>query len=96
MKVKNINGTTQNTCTCGSWLNHWKKFSKQTVTVCKAKGCHNKDIVGAHVRKDVNYDDRWYIVPFCHQHNHPTTGKIELKKSTKLIPANIVTTCRTQ
>ncbi len=26
MKIKNINGTSDNTCTCGSWLKHWEKL----------------------------------------------------------------------
>ena len=27
MKVTNINGTSDNTCSCGSWLKHWEKFN---------------------------------------------------------------------
>jgi len=38
MKIKNINGTSQTTCACGSWLKHWEKFSGQTVTYCPATG----------------------------------------------------------
>ena len=25
---KNISGTSQNNCNCGSWLEHWEKFSE--------------------------------------------------------------------
>jgi hypothetical protein len=27
MTVYNINGTSDNTCKCGSWLAHWKNYS---------------------------------------------------------------------
>ena len=32
MRVKNINGTSAYTCKCGSWLDHWKKFSGQSLS----------------------------------------------------------------
>ena len=92
MKVKNINGTSQNRCTCGSWIQHWRNFSEQTATVCRAKGCSRNDIVGAHVQIDKTYDNHWYIVPFCHLHNS-AEGKIELVSGTNLVSANKSKTC---
>jgi len=92
MKVKNINGTTQNKCNCGSWLQHWRNFSGQTATICRVKGCMRTDILGAHVQKDVNYDNKWYIVPFCHLHNS-TSGSVELTAGTNLVSANKSETC---
>ena len=92
MKVKNINGTSQNKCKCGSWLQHWRNFSKQTATECRAKGCSRNNLLGAHVQKDVDYDNRWYIVPFCHEHNK-AVGSVELVVGTKLVPANKSETC---
>lgn len=87
MKVKNINGTSQNRCKCGSWLQHWKKFSGQTATRCRAKGCSRTDLSGAHVQKAASYDNNWYIVPFCTAHNH-TIGQVELVDGTVLVSAN--------
>ena len=52
MKVKNINGTSQTNCSCGSWLQHWRKYSNQNATICRASGCSRTDLVGAHVQKD--------------------------------------------
>ena len=53
--VKNINGTSNNNCKCVSWLKHWEKFSKKTVSYCSAYGCSTKtDLVGAHVQKKDN------------------------------------------
>ncbi len=57
-KVKNINGTSPNKCGCGSWLDHWKKFSGQGVPLhCPEVNCRNKPEVGAHVQKE-SYTDR--------------------------------------
>ena len=92
MNVKNINGTSQNTCKCGSWLQHWKNFSGQTANTCRASGCSKSAKVGAHVQKDVSYDSKWYIVPFCYTHNSES-GSVELVSGTNLVSANKSETC---
>jgi len=63
MKVKNINGTRDNTCKCDSWLNHWIRFSGETrlPMFCSEKACTQKPEVGAHVQKDSSSDNSWYI-----------------------------------
>jgi len=36
MKVNNVNGTSDNTCKCGSWLEHWKNLASHTsVVLCR-------------------------------------------------------------
>jgi hypothetical protein len=45
-KIKNINGTSDNDCSCGSWMKHWEKFSGQTTQFCTEKSCIGKDLVG--------------------------------------------------
>jgi len=92
MRVKNINGTSQHTCKCGSWIQHWRNYSGQIATECRAAGCSRKDLVGAHVQKDVSYDSSWYIVPFCNMHNQ-SKQKVELVANTVLVSANVATTC---
>ena len=92
MKVKNINGTSQNRCKCGSWINHWENYSGLKATACSAIGCVNKDLVGAHVQKDSIYDSNWYIVPLCNSHNF-TNGVINIVYGTKLVSANVANTC---
>jgi len=92
MKVKNINGTSQRSCRCGSWLQHWHNYSGQTATICRALGCGNPVSAGAHVQKDVLYDSSWYIVPFCASHNH-SSGSIEIVAGTVLVSANKSQTC---
>jgi len=93
MIVKNVNGTSYRSCNCGSWIDHWRNFSNQTATICRAKGCSNKQIVGAHVKKSYSTDNKEYIVPFCNYHNHQT-GNIELVEGTVLTPANKNLTCK--
>jgi hypothetical protein len=92
VKIKNINGTSQTTCACGSWLKHWQKFSGQTGTYCPATTCENKDLVGAHVQKANSPDNKWYIYPLCSAHNQ-STGELEVADYYKLVSANKKETC---
>jgi hypothetical protein len=94
MKVNNINGTSQNTCKCDSWLNHWKNFSGQVLPKwCSEEKCIQKPEVGAHVQKDSFTDSNWYIVPFCYTHNGETGKSLEIVGSVKLVSANVSETC---
>ena len=94
MRVKNINGTSDNTCKCGTWLEHWKKFSGQSLpTYCPETKCIQKPEVGAHVQRDNSADTSWYIVPLCKTHNGQTGESIEISDSTKLASANVSETC---
>ncbi len=92
MKIKNINGTSQNTCVCGSWLKHWKKFSGQSTDYCPVVTCLEKDLVGAHVQKSDSFDNKWYIYPLCSVHNQGT-GVLEVSDAYKLVSANKNETC---
>lgn len=93
VKVKNINGTTEHDCSCGSWLKHWSKFAWQDVPgTCPEITCFNPPEVGAHVQKDDHEDRRWYIVPLCIEHNGKT-GQALILKDTTLVPANVQGTC---
>lgn len=93
MKVKNINGTSDTICKCGSWLNHWKKFSGQnTPLTCPVVGCKNTDLVGAHVQLDSYTDNNWYIYPLCNSHN-VRGGTLDVSNSFNLVRANKAETC---
>lgn len=92
MKVKNINGTSNKTCKCGSWIKHWRNFSGQTANQCRASGCSETAPHGAHVQKNVSGNTNWYIVPLCRKHNH-VAGLIELLTGTNLVSANVNLTC---
>lgn len=69
MKVKNINGTSDNTYKCDSWLKHWEKFSNNTAFLCSVVGCLSHAKVGGHVIKVSGADSAWYIIPMCESHN---------------------------
>ena len=93
MKVKNINGTSQNKCTCGSWLKHWEKFSGKKVDYCGESSCTEKDqLVGAHVQKADSSDKKWYIIPFCKKHN-ASSEELEIYNNYSLVSANKKETC---
>jgi len=92
-KIKNINGTSDNTCKCGSWLKHWEKISGNTASYCSAYGCSVKiDLVGAHIQKANSTDSKWYIIPLCKTHN-AASGELEVSDSTTYISANKSETC---
>ena len=96
MKVTNINGTSDNTCKCTSWLAHWEKFNpagQSLPTYCPEKSCIKKPEVGAHVQKDSNSDRNWYIIPLCSEHNSKTGAAIEVGDSISLASANVSDTC---
>lgn len=94
MRVKNINGTSPRTCRCGSWLDHWKNYSGQSLpTHCPEKTCYRRPELGAHVQKDSPTDRSWYIVPLCRTHNAETGKSLELVDSIRLASANIAETC---
>jgi len=92
MKIENINGTSQTTCNCGSWLKHWEKFSGQSVVYCPATSCLKKDLVGAHVQKFNSSDKKWYIYPLCSAHNK-STEVLEVSGTYNLVSANKKETC---
>lgn len=97
MKVKNINGTSQSTCKCGSWLKHWENFSGQSLPKwCSEAKCIQKPEVGAHVQKDDITDQDWYIVPLCSTHNNKKGESIDIINSVTLASANVSKTCGKQ
>jgi hypothetical protein len=92
MKIKNIAGTSQATCRCGSWLNHWLKYSGwPSVEGCSVKYCTNKDIVGAHVQ-EIGGDGTWRILPLCAKCN-AADEELETSEFRPLVLAGTVLTC---
>lgn len=93
IKVNNVNGTSDKNCKCGSWLDHWKKYSRQTSNYCSEVQCTKPPEVGAHVQKDSSTDTSWYIVPLCTSHNRETGRSLTLVDSVILVAANVSRTC---
>lgn len=94
MRVKNISGTGSRTCSCGSWLNHWVKYSPQPLPAhCVEIFCPSRPEVGAHVQRDDHSGDLdWYIVPLCSEHNG-RTGRTFMVPDDMLVSANVNETC---
>lgn len=89
---KNKNGTSERTCKCGSWKEHWVRNSQpQWPLRCSVSNCINHAEVGAHViNSDVNGE---WIVPLCIACNN-RTGEFSLKDGVTLVPANkAITNC---
>ena len=92
-EVKNINGTTDNTCKCASWLDHWKKFAHESLPrFCSEEKCTGAPEVGAHVQKADSAGDAWYIVPLCKTHNAGTGESLTIL-DVELVSANVSQTC---
>jgi hypothetical protein len=92
MKAKNINGTADFSCPCGSWLKHWENLHGSEAVYCSAFGCSKPAEVGAHVRKDDKKDQKWYIIPLCKKHNNQTE-ELEVSASTDFVPAIVSSLC---
>ena len=92
IRVKNINGTSNTTCKCGSWLKHWKNFSGQITICCIEPSCTNIKLVGAHVQKANSTDNEWYIIPLCKEHNK-NQDELDVLDTYALVSANKKETC---
>ncbi len=69
----NAKNTSDRQCKCGTWINHWKKYSRYTFNTCSVKGCKNKAEYGAHVEKFSDLNRVLYITPMC-----PTCNKLDV------------------
>ena len=68
--VKNATDTSDKSCKCGTWLDHWKNFSDKSLPLsCRELSCPENKLVGAHVRKVNSTDTAVYIIPLCQSHN---------------------------
>jgi hypothetical protein len=94
MKVKNLNGTSNNACKCGTWIKHWEKFSgKSKPKYCCVDVCTGTELVGGHVQKDSTTDQSWYIIPICSSCNNKKGQNLTISDSTTLVSANKSNTC---
>lgn len=93
MMLKNVNNCAGTYCACGSWLNHWYKFSGRAVPIyCPVDGCMYTDLIGAHVQKADGNDKNWYIAPLCVAHSQ-SRNVMEYPDWCAIVPANKHETC---
>lgn len=93
MQVRNLNGTSDNQCKCGSWYAHWKKYSNQTANHCVVIGCKGTELVGGHVQKASLLDSSWYIIPICKACNGKKGQTLNVDDRVNLVSANVSQTC---
>ena len=94
MRVNNVNGTSDNTCKCESWLEHWSKFGGGILPPsCREKVCTKNLEFGTRVQKDSFKDKGWYIVPLCKDHNGQTGKALDIMDGTTLVSADVSQTC---
>lgn len=88
---KNKNGTSNRSCKCGSWKQHWINNSDESwPTECSILGCNNSPTLGAHViNSNVSGE---YIIPACDSCNK-LSSEFDLKGGITLISANKQKTC---
>jgi hypothetical protein len=93
MKVRNVNGISLNRCSCGSWLEHWIRFSGRDLPVyCAELSCYYAPEGGACVQKDDDSDLNWYIIPLCATHD-TRSPELNITELTVLVPADTRLTC---
>lgn len=92
MEVTNINGRSDDTCKCGSWLEHWRKFSWGKRPCCSVAGCSARQAVGVLVQKVYPADGFWYVVPVCPEHSR-ASGTLIIDDFVPLVSADVSGTC---
>ena len=93
MYLRNLNGTSQNKCRCGSWLKHWENFSYTVANFCSNIRCMETAKHGGHVQKVSLSDQNWYIIPLCPECNKMKAEQFEINDSVALVSANRSKTC---
>ena len=95
MKVKNLNGTSRNVCSCGTWLKHWVKFNlkRQRLPMLCPACKRNLVEVGAHVQIADSSRNDWFIVPLCKECNNQSNRTVLDIGDCALAPANKSETC---
>lgn len=92
-KVRNVVGSSNDDCKCGTWLKHWENYSNQeTPDYCIVANCLEKDLVGAHVKKFDSADKNEYIIPICQKHNR-SSEVLTVSDDYDLVSANVSETC---
>lgn len=86
----NKKGTSDRSCSCGTWKQHWLNYSKKSWPAsCSVQGCSSSPTLGAHIiNPDVTGEK---IVPMCNSCN-ARDGKFNLSSVT-LVSGNTSKTC---
>ena len=94
--LRNQNGTSDRSCYCGSWIDHWKNYTgSENAAVCVVAGCMKQPTIGAHVEfaKVEKQKGFSYIAPMCVEHNNARGGEFLSRPGIRLARGNVVETC---
>lgn len=90
---KNKKGTSNRSCSCGSWKQHWVYGSgKSWPAKCCISGCSNSATLGAHIINSSSSVCGEYIVPACDSCNK-LSSEFSLMGGITLVSANMQKTC---
>lgn len=88
---KNKKGTSNRSCSCGSWKQHWINNSgKSWPSTCSISGCNNNATLGLHIINSNVSGEK--IVPACDSCNG-LDSEFNLKGGITLVSANKSDTC---
>jgi hypothetical protein len=94
MEVKNVNGASGEACDCGTWMDHWRKFSLQQVPqFCPEERCIRRPEVGAFVQKAPTNDDTWFVIPLCKECSARTGETLTVAEHIALVSVDVDQTC---
>lgn len=88
---KNKKGTSNRSCSCESWKQHWINISGESwPEKCSIYGCSSTPTLGAHIYNSNVSGEK--IVPACDSCNK-LSDEFDLKSGTTLVSANKSDTC---
>lgn len=79
-------------CNCGSWLQHWKNCSGQSIFFCPVVNCLEKDFEGVQVIKTVNGNEKVFVIPLCARHAK-STKELQISDAYRLVHADSLMCC---
>ncbi len=99
IKVKTSKTSPLKGCTCGSLLNHWKKFTGQQVRMCLEADCRNHEVDGSYVTKsktdsttNEQIDSAIYLIPLCQEHRE-SKEELDILDTCIFVTTDLKTTC---
>lgn len=92
MRVLNLSEAGGGGCGCGTWLEHWERFSCQKANFCAVIGCDHKPETGAKVQKE-GEPAAVYIVPLCRACAARHGQWLEIANGIHLVTTSLQETC---
>lgn len=90
---RSLLGDSNNSCYCGNWLEHFRRYGRGSPIRCAVFNCINNAEVGAHIQNIEAIDKSWYIIPMCKPCSLSLLSFGIKDDITKLALANVSLTC---